>query len=90
MNSHKFNGQVRNGGGPGKFSNHGGNNYYEQSRPTSQFNNFSQDKSRQNKPIIGGIEKNYRGKFNSVVVKNAMSAINNNPNKKVRQYAKDL
>ena len=41
VNSHKFNGQVRNGGGPGKFSNHGGNNYYGQSKPTSQFNIFS-------------------------------------------------
>ena len=36
------------------------------------------------------MEKNSRGKFNSVVVKNAMSAINNSPNKKVRQYAKDF
>ena len=39
---------------------------------------------------MGGLERNLRGKFNSAVVKNAMSAINNNPNKKVRQYAKDL
>ena len=80
-NSHKFDGQVCHGGGPGKFSNHGGNNYYGQSRPTSQFNNFYQDKQRQNKPIIAGMGKNLRGKFNSVVVKNAMSAINNSPPK---------
>ena len=90
MNSHKFNGQVRYGGGPGKYSNNGGNNYYGNSRPNSQSNNFYQDKPRQNKPIIAGMEKNSRGKFNSVVVKNAMSAINNSPNKKVRQYAKDI
>ena len=89
-NFHKFNGQVRYGGGPGKFSSNVGNSYYGNSRPNSQANKFSQDKSRQNKPIIGGMEKNSRGKFNSVVVKNAMSAINNSPNKKVRQYAKDL
>ena len=39
---------------------------------------------------MGGLGRNSRGKCNSVVVTNAMSAINNNPNKKVRQYAKDL
>ena len=44
MNSHKFNGQVCNGGGPGKLSNNGGNSYYGPSRPTSQYNNFSNDK----------------------------------------------
>jgi hypothetical protein len=36
------------------------------------------------------LENNSRGKFNSVVVKNAMNAIDSNPNKKVRQYAKNL
>ena len=57
-NCHKFNDQVRYGGGPGKYSNNGGNNYYGTSRPNSQSNNFYQNKPRKNKPIIAGMEKN--------------------------------
>ena len=90
MNSHEFQSQVRNVGGSGKFSKHGGNNYYEPSKPTSQSNNFSQDKYQQSRQNFGGLEKNSRGKFNSTVVKNAMNAINSNPSKKVRKFAKDL
>jgi hypothetical protein len=89
MNSHKFNDPVRNGGGQG-ISNNFGYNYDGPLRPTSQPNNFFQDKFKQNRPNLGELEKNSRGKFNIVVVKNAMSAINNKPNKKVKQYAKNL
>jgi hypothetical protein len=90
VNSHKFNGPVRNGEDPGNFSYNGGNNYYGPSRPASHPNNLSHDEFKQNRPNLVGLKKNSKGKYNSVVVKKAMTEINNNPNKKVRQYAKDL
>ena len=80
-NSQKFNGPVRNGGGQGKFSSNYGNSYYGNKRPTSQPNNFSQDKSLQIRHNFGGMERNARGKYNSAVVKNAMNALGHTPNK---------
>jgi hypothetical protein len=56
MNSHKNNGQVRNGGGPEKSFNNGGNSYHGPSRPTSQSNNYFQNKSKQNRQNFGGLE----------------------------------
>jgi hypothetical protein len=84
FNSHdspKFNGPVCNGEAQVKFSSNYGNCYYENKRPTSQPNNFPQEKSLQNRQNFGGMKRNARGKYNSAFVKNAINALGHTPNK---------